>query len=179
MNYVESITAAMTWLGEQRDTIFIGQTVTAGGAGISKTLSGVPMEKRVEFPVAEEMQMGASLGMSLAGLCVMSIYSRIDFLLLALNQMVNHVDKIHEMSDWKMQPRMIIRTSIGPKIPLDGGVQHTNDYGYEIRGMCRNIIVHKLASSISAETIMLMYQAAYKNHYNAPATLFIEDGSGY
>src|SRR3990167_7450621 len=76
MSYFEELTRAMTWLGEKPDTIFVGQTVGYPGSAMYKTLSGVPMEKRIELPVAEEMQMGLSIGLALTGKVVISIYPR-------------------------------------------------------------------------------------------------------
>ena len=99
MTYKEAIIEAMRWLGEQPDTVFIGQTVAVPGSYIYGSLEKVPMEKRIEWPVAEEMQMGASLGLALQGYCVVSIYPRMDFLLLAMNQLVNHIDKCKDTLD--------------------------------------------------------------------------------
>ena len=42
--------------------------------------------------------------------------------------MINHLDKIQYMSQNQFKPKVIIRTSVGSKKPLDGGVQHTQDY---------------------------------------------------
>ena len=181
MSYVDALTEAMTWLGEQPDTIFIGQTVAAGGAGISKTLRGVPKDKLVEFPVAENMQAGAAFGLALAGFVPICIYPRIDFVLLALDAIVNHIDKIPEMSEGKMKPRIIIRTSIGPKEPLDGGPQHTQDLRAAISAACINIYVQPLYLGFidSSPQILKLYKHAYYNRDNVPATLFVETGAGY
>ena len=43
----------MTWLGKQPDTIFLGQSIAYPGNAIFKTLSGVPMDKRLELPVSK------------------------------------------------------------------------------------------------------------------------------
>ena len=45
----------------------------------------------------------------------MSIFPRWNFLLLATNQLVNHLDKFSDMSDGGYQPKAIIRTSIGSR----------------------------------------------------------------
>ena len=119
----------MTWLGQQDDIVFMGQTVIVGGSFMGDTLKGVPDSKKYEWPVCENLQLGASLGFSLAsGMCVVSIFPRMDFLLLAADQLINHIDKIGWMSEGRMQPRIIIRTSVGPKKPLDAGPQHTGRY---------------------------------------------------
>lgn len=176
MTYKQSITEAMTWLGKQPDTLFIGQSVEYPGTALFQTLSGVSAERKIELPIAEEMQLGMTLGLALQGYCVISIIPRIDFLLLGMNQLINHIDKIPEMSENKMKPRIIIRTSVGAKTPLDGGVQHTQSHAVAIRLMCQNIIVSTVADG---DDVFGIYQTAYFNRYEAPATLFVEDGGLY
>ena len=68
--------------------------------------------------VAEDMKMGISIGMALDGLIPISIYPRVDFLLCAINQLVNHLDLIEEMSNGEFIPGIIIRTQIGNTKPL-------------------------------------------------------------
>ena len=85
-------------------------------------------KKKIEMPVFEDVQMGLSLGMALNGYVPISCFPRFDFLILACNQLLNHLDKIQKMSKNQFLPKVIIRTSIGSKKPLDGGPQHTQDY---------------------------------------------------
>ena len=54
----------------------------------------ISLEKRIELPVFEETQMGMTLGMALNGSVPISIFPRWNFLILATNQIVNHLDKI-------------------------------------------------------------------------------------
>lgn len=169
MTYREVIIESMGWLGEQPDTIFIGQTVGCPGSYMYGSMEKVPIEKRIELPVAEEMQMGMTLGLALRGFCVVSIYPRIDFLVLALNQLVNHIDKLPEMSEDKMKARIIIRTSVGPRTPLDGGPQHTNDHYEALRLMLKHVVVHRALTETS-------YRRAYQMH---GVHVFIEEGSWY
>lgn len=173
MIYKDSLIEAMGWLGEQPDTLFIGQTVGCAGSYMFGSLEKVPMAKRQELPVCEETQMGMTLGLALEGYTVVSVYPRIDFLLLAMNQLVNHVDKIKVMSDGKMQPRIIIRTSIGPKQPLDGGPQHTQDHTDALRRMLTMVSAVEVLSEAWA---MRQYRKAYER---GGIWLFVEDGSQY
>ena len=117
----------MNYLAKKKDTIFLGQSVKYSGNAIFNTLVGVPDKKKIETPVFEDVQMGISTGLAIAGFVPISCYPRFDFLILAMNQMVNHLDKIRLMSRGEMRPKVIIRTSIGSKKPLDGGPQHTQD----------------------------------------------------
>ena len=174
-NYKDALIDSMSWLAQQPDTIFIGQTVKFGGSYMGTTFSGVQQNKLVELPVMEESQMGMSLGLALEGFCVVSIYPRFDFLILAMNQLVNHIDKIGWMSDGKMQPRIIIRTSVGSKKPLDAGPQHTQDHTDALNLMLTTVNVVKLTD---AEMIEPYYRRAYKDK-DQRLWLFIENGALY
>ena len=145
--YKDEIVKAMTYLGEDPRTIFLGQTVLYEGSAMFGTLKGVPEDKRLEIGVAEEMQMGISTGLSLRGFIPISIYPRFDFLILATNQLVNHLDKLDEMSHGEFRPKVIIRTAVGGKKPLYPGVQHCSDYTDVYKGWLKNIEVIKFKNS--------------------------------
>ena len=157
MSYFDELTKAMTWLGEQPDTIFIGQNVEYPGNAIYKTLVGVPMTKRIELPVAEEMQMGISLGMALTGKVVISIYPRFDFLLCAMSQLVNHLDKLGGLTHNEYKARVIVRTGVGSTIPLHPGVQHCGDYTEAFKLLLKMPV----AELRYTQDIMRTYQYAY------------------
>jgi pyruvate/2-oxoglutarate/acetoin dehydrogenase E1 component len=150
----------MTFLGQQDNTVFIGQQVIWQGNPMSTTLSGVPKEKMIELPVMEESQMGMSLGMAMAGNFVVTFYPRWDFLICATNQLVNHVDKLKLMSGDKWDVNMIIRLGKGSDKPLDPGHQHKGDYINEFANMCPNIQVVNLSKW---ENIEKRYEKCYKD----------------
>jgi hypothetical protein len=127
-SYAEEMRKAMKMLGDHKDTVFLGQTVGYKGSPIYTSLEDVAMEKRIELPVMEETQMGMSIGMALAGYIPISIYPRFDFLTLATNQLVNHLDKAHELSNGQYNPKVIVRTAVGSKSPLYPGPQHCQDH---------------------------------------------------
>ena len=173
MTYQDKFTKAMTWLGEQPDTIFIGQQVCYPGNAMFKTLEGVPMEKRIELPVMEDCQMGIALGMALTGKTVISIYPRFDFLLLAVNQLANHIDKLDDFTHGQYHAKVIIRVGIGSTKPMYPGVQHCGDYTNAFRLLLRSIQVVKLES---AHLIIPVYQTA---HHCSCSSLIIEDMNLY
>lgn len=143
MTYREELTKAMTTLGERPDTIFMGQAVAFPGTGMFGTLEGVPMGKRLELPVFEDAQLGMAIGMSLNGFLPVCIYPRINFLLLAMNQLVNHLDKLPQFGNgWK--PKVIIRTMIAHDEPMDPGMQHLGDYSFPISQMLTHVRVMHL-----------------------------------
>ena len=103
----------MSYLSGKRNTLFIGQAIEYPGTAMTNTLVNVDKKKKIELPVAEEMQMGMTLGMLMEGFVPISIYPRWNFLLLAINQLVNHLDKFNEMTENSYKSKAIIRTSIG------------------------------------------------------------------
>ena len=63
MKYFDELKRSMEYLASDSRTIFIGQAVAVPGTAMSNTLTDIASEKLIELPVAEEMQMGMSLGM--------------------------------------------------------------------------------------------------------------------
>jgi pyruvate/2-oxoglutarate/acetoin dehydrogenase E1 component len=156
MTYFDEMKRAMEWLAEKSDTLFLGQAVGFPGTAMSNTLTGVVAEKKLEFPVAEEMQLGVSLGMALHKFVPISIFPRWNFFLLAINQLVNHIDKYPLMSDYT--PKVIIRTGIGSVNPLDPQWQHKGDFTKPIEAMLKTVKVVRLDTP---EMIFPAYEEAY------------------
>ena len=108
MKYFDELKRAMSFLVEHPKTVFIGQAVEYGGTGLYDSLSHLPLNKRIELPVAEYLQSGLANGMTIEGLIPVSTYPRWNFLLLAANQVVNHLDKMKIMSGGGFTPKVII-----------------------------------------------------------------------
>ena len=159
MTYLQELQKSMNLLGEN-GYIFIGQNMKFGGTSMFHTVKHLPIEQRIELPVSEEMQMGMSIGMSLEGLKIVSVYPRMDFLLLAMNELINHLDKAEEMSDGQFKPKVIIRTCVGSVKPMMPGPQHMQDYSKELKTMCKNIVVEILDSS---DKVFPAYERAMKS----------------
>lgn len=157
--YKDALTKSMDFLGEQQDTVFIGQQVLWHGNPMSTTIGNVPKDKIIELPVMEESQMGMSLGMAMAGNFVITFYPRWDFLICATNQLVNHVDKISLMSRGTWNPNMIIRLGKGSDKPLDPGHQHRGNYLEEFKSLCPNINFWDLKNPSRIEPT---YRSAYE-----------------
>ena len=136
-----AITAAMTQLGKDPRTIFVGQNVCYPGHVVYETLQGVPEAQRLEVPVVENTQMGLCTGLALAGYLSICIFPRMDFMLLAMDQLVNHLDKLEEMSRGQFRPKVIIRTMLGNTEPLHPGPQHCQDYTGALRLMLKHCAV--------------------------------------
>lgn len=135
---------AMLMLAAQPGAIFIGQGVACDGVATFDSLAGVPMEQRIETPVVEELQVGMGIGMSLMGYLPILIYPRCDFLLRAMDQIVNHLDKLDYMSAGQFRPKVIIRARVGKRTPLDAGPQHSQDHTDAFRSMLRHVCVFRI-----------------------------------
>ena len=98
--YKSEIIRSMKFYSQDKKTLFLGQSVKYPGNAIYGTLTSVPDKKKIELPVFEDVQMGISIGLGLEGYKVISCYPRFDFLLLAFNQLINHLDKIQRMSEY-------------------------------------------------------------------------------
>ena len=92
MKYFNELKRSMEFLGSKKKAIFIGQAVSVPGTAMRNTLINVKREKLLELPVAEEMQMGLAIGLSMESYIPICIYPRWNFLLLAMNQLINHLN---------------------------------------------------------------------------------------
>jgi pyruvate/2-oxoglutarate/acetoin dehydrogenase E1 component len=173
MKYKDELIRSMEWLSEKEDTIFMGQSVLYSGNAIYNTLNTLPEEKRLELPVFEEIQMGMSTGMALEGLVPISCFPRFDFLLRCMDSLVNHLDKIQEMTEETFKPKVIMRTSIGSTNPLNGGVQHTNGYTEPFKQILTEVGVVLLNEP---EEIFPTFESAYERD---GSSLIIEWGDYY
>lgn len=123
--YHQSICDAMNRLSKNKKVLFVGQQVHF--QDFYGTLKDIPLSKRIEMPVAEEMQMGFCIGLALEGFIPVCIFQRMDFMYRAMDSMCNHLSLLPEYSRGIHKPKVIIRTTIGNDKPLDPGAQHTQD----------------------------------------------------
>ncbi len=129
----------MNMLAGDPRTVFIGQAVEYPGTGITGTLANIPKDRLHELPVAEDMQMGMATGLALGGFIPVAIYPRWNFLLLAANQLVNHLDRLPIYSNGGYRPRVIVRVAVPAIIPLDPQAQHDGDFTDQFRAMCNTV----------------------------------------
>jgi len=169
MGFNEAVNEAMLMLAADKRTLFVGQSVAYDGATMYHSLKGVPMDKRLEMPVIEDFQLGFCIGLSLRGRLPICIYPRMDFLLLAMNQLVLHLDRFCEMGDFR--PKVIVRTRVGPTKPLNAGPQHSGNYTAAFRLMLRNVDVLEL---MWAGDVMPCYRHALAQ---PRSTLIVENGN--
>ena len=142
--YKDALSKSMEELSKKDNIVFIGQQIIYRGNPMSTTLDNVDKNLMIELPVMEETQMGMSLGLAMAGKCVVTFYPRWDFIISATNQLVNHLDKYEMMTGVK--PHILIRLGKGSDKPLDPGHQHRGSYLASYEMMCPNIKFYDLKS---------------------------------
>lgn len=160
----------MSFLAEDPKTIFIGQAVEYEGTGLFESLRHLPRNKKLEFPVAEYLQIGLANGMAIEGMIPVAIYPRWNFLLMGTDQIVNHLDKFISMSDGKCTPKVIIRVAVGSEHPVDPQCQHKGNFSDAFRSMLKNIEVIELNEP---GEIMPAYEKAL-NREDGVSTILVE-----
>ena len=159
----------MNWLGEQDNILILGQAVTYSGTGCYDSLTEVPDSKKLEFPVAENLQIGVSTGLALNGFVPVSVVPRWNFLLCATDQIVNHLDKMMLMGE-NCKPKVIIRVAVGSELPVDPQDQHKGNFSDAFRLMCKTIDIIECKE---IEDIMPAYQLAY-TRTDGRSTIIVE-----
>ena len=165
----------MNHLAKNERTIFLGQAVKVPGTSMSNTFKEINPNKLIELPVAEEMQMGIANGLAINGLIPVSVFPRWNFLLLAMNQLINHLDKIKLMSNDGYKTKVIIRTGIGSEKPLHPQYQHVGDFTDAVKKMCTNIEIIKLNE---VNDIFPSYKKALERE-DGKSTIVVEYGDYY
>lgn len=175
LTYFDQITLAMNQLAEDKKVIFLGQCVGYPGNALFRNFESIDSGRRLEMPVAEDLQMGMSIGLALNGFVPVTVYPRFDFLLLASNQLVNHLDKFPGMSNGRVKPKVIVRVCVGSTSPLHPGIQHCSDYSEAFSCLLKTVEVVVLDSS---EMIVPSYSHALQRT-DGVSTVLVEKADLY
>ena len=176
MKILELIQDKLADISKFNDIVFIGYN-TACAPRIHGTLNKVPVNKCIETPVAENLMMGLAIGMSLDSMYPIVCFERMDFITVAIDAIVNHLDKLPKLSGDQFKLPMIIRCCIGNKDPLDPGIQHTQNLIHLLQ--CSNISMYNCKE---ADDLRVIYSnidkldktscpiliVEHKEHYNVP-----------
>ena len=173
MNYKEEVQRGMDLFAEQSNSIFIGQAVKYKGTALTHQVKNYPEHKLLELPVAEEMQGGFALCLAIEGYLPISLYPRMNFIILAMNQIINHLDKWDAMSCGQSKPKVIMKAVVGSQYPLDPGHQHRANYTQAFKSMATNINVVEL---LYPEQVFSTYLQSLNSNRS---TLIIEHGDFY
>jgi pyruvate/2-oxoglutarate/acetoin dehydrogenase E1 component len=116
-----------------------------------------------------------AIGLAMQGFIPITCFPRFDFLILALNQLVNHADKIDHLTNNEFKSKIIIRTLVGSKKPLDAGPQHTQDHTEALKQLLINTKIIKIKKN---SNVLKEYLEPFKNN-KYKIFLFVEDGNNY
>jgi pyruvate/2-oxoglutarate/acetoin dehydrogenase E1 component len=169
MTYKEAIIAEMTDLARDPDRVFVGYGLRKGRA--AGTLNAAAESQIIECPVAENLMVGVAIGLSLRGKKPVVFVERADFLVHALDAIVNHLDKIAALSRGEFKPAVILRVVVGNRInPLFTGATHTQDLAPGLR----NMVGFPVWSAPSVDTISVGYSFAKTNQEDGVSTAVFE-----
>ncbi len=135
LSYKDELTKAMELLAQDPLVCFMGYGVQIGGRAMG-TLNNVPDDRLIETIVDENEMVGEAIGMSLDGYKPVVFFERFDFILNALDAIVNHLDKIETLSQGEFKPTMILRIVVGnSRKPLFTGKTHMQDFSVALRAL--------------------------------------------
>lgn len=170
MTYREELTLAMDNLAGDKATRFIGYGVKIGGRALG-TLKNVPDAQLIETPVAENLMVGLATGLSLAGLRPVVFIERMDFILNALDAIVNHLGAAQRISRGQFRPAAILRVVIGNRHkPLYTGPTHVQDFTEAVRLMVDFPVVRLT----EAGQIAPAYFEAHEALWRGRSTMLVE-----
>lgn len=169
MTYKDAIASSMRSLASSPDRIFCGYNVRYGGAG--GVLEGVCDRQLCELPVAENLIAGIAVGLSIKGFLPLLYFERFDFVLGALDALVNHLCKIYQLSDGQFKPSMIIRVVVGNRTkPLFTGPPHVQDF----TGAMRLMLNFPVVELTDPSQIMPHYHEASERQSEHKSTMLVE-----
>ncbi len=166
----EDIVQAMCTLGRKKKTVFLGENVINSGR-LYGTLDRVSTKKCIEMPVAENLIAGAAIGLAIGGFRPVCIFQRMDFILIAADQIINHATLIPKMSGGSVRLPIIFRVV---KAHLNKsfwvGWQHGKDFTHIFKPYMPVIEVPKQCNA----------QEAYAKAYDMETpVLVVEDYKSY
>jgi pyruvate/2-oxoglutarate/acetoin dehydrogenase E1 component len=100
VNFMQAVRAALDNALADRSVVLLSQLARWGLGGLTSGLYERHGDRVMTVPVAENLMHGAAMGMALAGMRPVVLNERIDFLMLAMDPLVNHIPI------WPMRERM-------------------------------------------------------------------------
>jgi deoxyxylulose-5-phosphate synthase len=130
IGYMDAVRLSNETLARE-GAIFIGYNVRHASA--YGALKNIPDDQRLETPVAENLMLGISMGMSLEGFRPVVFFERHEFVLNAMDAIVNTLDVIEAISDGEFCMPVIIKAVAGSIKPFYAGLTHARDFSDAIR----------------------------------------------
>jgi pyruvate dehydrogenase E1 component beta subunit len=114
--YLEAIRAGLQEEMRSNSSVYVfGEDVSLGGPfGVTKGLAEeFGINRMVNTPISEGTVMGLAIGAATAGLRPVVEIMFIDFITLAMDQLVNHAAKLHYMSGGQLRIPLTVRVQCG------------------------------------------------------------------
>ena len=127
LKYFDAVKQSMEMLAKECQAVFMGYNVYHGSAYGS--LKEIPASQRLETPLAENLMAGLAMGMSLEGFRPVLFFERHEFVLNAIDALVNTLDIIEVISDGQYRMPVIIKAVAGSVKPFYAGLTHTRYLG--------------------------------------------------
>tara|TARA_Y100001968_G_C19428398_1_gene755681 strand:+ start:696 stop:1898 length:1203 start_codon:yes stop_codon:yes gene_type:complete len=153
LNYKEAIIKSMNKLASE-GAIFIGYNVIYGNA--IGTLNDIPDDQKIETPVAENLMTGLAIGMSFEGFIPVIYFERHDFMLVAADAIINHIDKIERISHGEFKVPVIIRAVTADAGPFYSGITHSQDF----TELFKNSVSFPVIDAKSSEEVLQAFEGA-------------------
>src|SRR6516225_8270167 len=127
LSYVDAIREATDQEMERDSSVLVFGLDVDDPKAIQGTTLGLPekfgAERVFGTPLSEDAMTGAAIGMALAGLRPIHVHIRMDFLLLAMNQLINVAAKSRYMYGGRVNVPLVVRAMIGKS--WGQGAQHS------------------------------------------------------
>ncbi len=155
LSYKQAVTQCMTELGDM-GAVFIGYSLIPGDA--MGTTVNVPMNQKIETPVAENLMVGLAIGMSFEGFKPVVYFERHDFMLVAADAIGNHVDKIERISHGEYKVPVVLKAVVDDGGLFYSGPTHSQDFTSTFREMVNFDILEPM----NAGEVLSAYRHAAK-----------------
>jgi pyruvate/2-oxoglutarate/acetoin dehydrogenase E1 component len=117
ISYCEALTEAMRQEMERDPSVFTYGIGVPDHKRIFGSTRGLVeqfgLERCFDTPLSEDAMTGFGLGAAISGLRPIHVHARIDFMLLAMNQLTNMMSSYHYATGGKLRVPMVIRVIIG------------------------------------------------------------------
>lgn len=117
LNYCQAINEALTQEMGRDPSVFVYGIGTPDHVGIFGSVLGLKdkygAHRVVDTPLCEDAMTGFGLGAAFAGLRPVHCHIRVDFLILAMNQLANMISSFHYATNGKTPIPLVIRAVVG------------------------------------------------------------------
>ena len=124
-NYKNAVAKAMSHIAD-KNGLFLGYNVRHGDA--FGALTNIDDSLKIETPVAENLMVGLAIGLSFEGYRPVVYFERQDFMMVAADAIVNHLNHIERISHGEYKCPVILRSIVADSGPFYSGPTHSQDF---------------------------------------------------